>query len=98
MYCSDMVSKRGTSTDNDVVHINMDDCSLHCMTVNEGAENMVHRRLECGRQVGESKIHNHWFPNPKAGLEGCFPLVAVVYADVVVPPSNVESGENEGVS
>ena len=67
------------------------------MTVDEGTENMIHHRLECGGRVGESKIHDHRFPDAKARFEGRFPLVAVSYMDVIIPPSDVERGKYKGV-
>ena len=67
------------------------------MAVDEGAENMVHHCLKSGGRIGESEVHDHWFPDPETGLERSLPLVAIAYAYVVVSPSNVEGGENEGV-
>ena len=49
MHRGDVVSERGAGTDDDVVHINVDDHSMQCMLVNKGMENMVHHCLECGR-------------------------------------------------
>ena len=65
------------------------------MTVNEGAENVVHHGLEGGGGVSKSKVHDHGFPDAKIGLKCCFPLVAITDTDVVIPPLDIESGENE---
>ena len=49
MHCGNVVSNSGTSTDDDIIQVDMDDRSTQCVSVNKGAENVVHHCLECGR-------------------------------------------------
>ena len=56
-------------------------------------EDMVHERLECGGCITESKEHDSGFEEPHGSYEGSFPLVFLSNADVIVPPTNVEFGE-----
>ena len=54
--------------------------------------------LEGGRRVGESEEHNGGFEQPLMGDEGCLPLMAVFDSYIVVSPTNVEFGEDSGIS
>ncbi len=54
--------------------------------------------LEGGGRVGESEEYDSGFKQPSVGPEGCFPLVAIFDAYIVVPPSNVKLGEVLGAS
>ena len=65
---------------------------------NHVAERVVHETLEGGGGVGESEEHHGRFKEPFMGNKGCFPLVTVLDPYVVVPPSDVELGEDLGVS
>jgi len=60
-------------------------------------ERVVHESLESGGGVGEAEEHDRWFEEAFVSDEGCFPLVSVFDADVVVAPSNIEFGEYFGV-
>ena len=57
------------------------------------SEDMVHECLECGRCITESKEHDSGFEESRGSDEGSFPLVFLSNANVVVPPTNVEFGE-----
>ena len=74
--------------DKEVVHI--DDEPSFCDHVLEG---VVHELLECRWGIGESEEHHSWFKEAFMCDEGSFPLVAVLDANVVVPPEDVKLGE-----
>ena len=48
VYCGNMVSECGASTDDDVIHVHTDDRPVQCVSVNEGTKDVVHHGLECG--------------------------------------------------
>ena len=52
--------------------------------------------MEHGRGVYESKEYDCGFEETLMGNEGSFPLVSVFDSDIVVPPSDIELGENLG--
>jgi len=79
--------------DKEVVHV--DDKPSFRDHISEG---VVHESLEGGRGVGETKEHDSGFEEAFMGDEGGLPLVSVFDADVVVAPSNIELGEDFGVS
>ena len=61
-------------------------------------EGVVHESLEGHGGVGESEEHHGWFEEPLVGDEGGFPLVSILDSYIVVSPSNIEFGEDLGVS
>jgi len=79
--------------DKEVVHID-NEPSFH----NHISEGVVHEPLEGGGGVGEAKEHDSGFKETFMGDEGGLPLVSVFDADVVVAPSNIELGEDFGIS
>ena len=78
--------------DEEVIHV--DDKPSFCDHVPEG---VIHESLESGRGVGEAKEHDCWFEEAFVSDKGCFPLVSVFDADVVVAPSNIEFCEDFSV-
>ena len=65
---------------------------------NHVPEGVIHKTLECGRGVGESKEHHCGFEEPSVGDEGGLPLVSVLDPYVIVPPSDVELGKDLSIS
>ena len=59
-------------------------------------EGVDHESLEHGGGVAEIKEHDSGFEESFVGDEGSFPLVAVLYLNIVIPPVNIELGK--GVS
>ena len=78
--------------DKGVVHIN-DEPSLG----DHVSEGVVHKSLEGCRRVGKSEEHYCWFKEALVHDEGGFPLVAVLDANIVIPPANVKLSEQFGV-
>ena len=60
---------------------------------NHVSEGIVHKMLKCGGEVVETKEHDGGFGQSFVGDKGCFPLMSVLDADVVVPPSNIKLSE-----
>jgi hypothetical protein len=71
--------------DENVVHV---DCNV--AFVNEVMEEVVHHRLEGGGGIREAKKHDHRFKEATIGFERGFPLVTVMHADVVIPPTDIQ--------
>ena len=57
------------------------------------SEGVIHKLLECGQGVGESKKHDRWLKKPFMGDEGSFPLVTVFGVNIVIAPSDVKLGK-----
>ena len=74
--------------DEKVIHV--DEEPSFCDHVLKG---VVHESLECGRGVAKAEEHDGGFEESFVGNEGCFPLVAILDADVVISPMNIEFGE-----
>jgi hypothetical protein len=82
-----LVETSGCSNE-DVIHVNND--------VSRGnlfSEDGIHHCLECGWWIGESKEYNSRFEESSVSLEGSFPMIAFLYLDIVIFPSNIELGE-----
>ena len=58
---------------------------------------MIHKRLESGWSIAESKKHNGGFKEPKRSDERSFPLVFFANANVVESPSDIKLGKDRGV-
>ena len=71
--------------DEDIIHIN---CNV--AFVDEFVEKVIHHRLEGGGGICEAKEHDHWFEEAAICLERSLPLVAIVHADVVIPPADIQ--------
>src|SRR5258708_37428413 len=59
------------------------------MLVDEGAEDVVHHRLEGCQGVCQSEEHHHWFEDPITHFECRFKLIAIAYSHVIVSPSYI---------
>ena len=79
--------------DEEVIHI--DDKPTFGNHVMEG---VIHKLLESSGGVSESKEHNCGFEQSLVGNEGCLPLVTILDSHIVVSPTNVELGEDFGIS
>ena len=97
MYGGHMVGDSRACTYDDIIHVDADDRATQSMLVNEGVENVVHHRLERGGWIGESKVHDHGFPNTKAGFESHLPLITIIDVNVIVPPSDIKGVKDEQV-
>ena len=53
-------------------------------------EEVIHKVLECGREVVKAKEHDHGFKKSFVSDEDCFPLMAILDTDVIVSPMNIE--------
>ena len=95
MYCHDMIVDGRTCADDDIIHVDLDYCTLQSMLVNEGTEDMIHHSLKHCWGVSEPKVHDHGFPDAKAGFECCCPLVPIMDMDVVISPPDIKSGKDE---
>ena len=71
--------------DENIIHIN---CNV--TFVDEFAEKVVHHGLEGHRGICEAEEHDHWFEEAAIRLERSLPLVAVVHANVVIPPVDIQ--------
>ena len=54
---------------------------------------MVHECLERGWSIAKTKEHDGGLEESHGGDEGCFPLVFLSNANVVISPADVELGE-----
>ena len=59
-------------------------------------EDVVHEGLKGGGSVTESKEHDSGFEESHGGDESGLPLIFLSDANVVIPPMNVEFGEQGG--
>ena len=73
----------------EVIHVN--DKPFFC---NHVAKRVVHEALEGGGGISETKEHHGWFEESLIGDKGGFPLMPVLDSDIIIPPSNVEFGED----
>ena len=76
------------SMDSDVVHIHRKPPLGHLPS-----EYYVHHHLEGGWRIGEAKEHNRGFKESFWGKEGGLPFIAIFDTDIVIPPSDIELGE-----
>ena len=73
----------------EIIHIN--DKSSFCDHVAKG---VIHEVLESGRGISETEEHHSWFEESFMGDKGGFPLMPVFDLDIIVPPSDIEFGED----
>ena len=78
--------------DKEVIHIN--DKPSFCDHIPEG---VVHESLERCWGVGKSEEHYSWFKKSLVHDEGSFPLVAICDVNIVIPPVDIELGEQFGI-
>ena len=64
------------------------------MFVLGGSQDHIHEHLEGWWRVTHSKVHYFWLEGAKTRLEVRLPLVAVLDAYIIIPPSHVEFGED----
>ena len=64
---------------------------------NHICKDVVHKGLESGWSIAESKEYDGWFEESERSDECAFPLVFVPNANVVEPPSNIEHRKNSTV-
>jgi len=76
----------------EVVHV--DDEPSFCKVV---GEDMVHERLKGRWGVALAEEHNRRFIDPVRSGESGFPLVGLLYPNVVISPPDIEFGEISGV-
>ena len=78
--------------DKEVVHIN-DEPFLG----DHVSEGVVHESLEGCRRVGKSEEHYRRFKEAFVRDEGGLPLVAILDANIVIPPANVKLSKQFGI-
>ena len=64
----------------------------------DGAKNVIHHRLEGGWGVSKAKEHDCWFIEAIASFEGGFVFVALLDADIVISPADVQFSVDVGAS
>ena len=50
--------------------------------------------MEGGRRVGESEEHDRGFEEAPVGVEGCLPFVPFLDPNIIIPPTNIQLGED----
>ena len=58
---------------------------------------MVHECLECRRSIAETEKHDCGFIEAEGSNEYGLPLIFFANANIVISPSDVEFGEEDGV-
>jgi hypothetical protein len=86
--CDSPMFHDGFHVDEDIIEVDADN-TFH----NQILENVVHHHLEGRWGVGESKKHHQWFIEATIFSKCCLPLITLLHAYIVVPPSDVEFGE-----
>ena len=74
--------------DEQVIHVYEE--SSFC---NHVSEEVVYEALESCRGVHQSKKHYHQLEEPSVSGKGSFPQVSVFDAYIIIPPSDIELGE-----
>ena len=95
-YTFDVVVQIGAGGDRDVVHVLAHLCSQWFPFVDYWSKNPIHHCLECRWGVKETEKHHCWFPQSVLCFERCLVFVAFLDSYVVVPPLNVQLGEDVG--
>ncbi|SRR6266702_1023134 len=85
-----VVFKIDTSGNPNIVHVDLDSCSLRFVFENYVPVYVVHHCLECCWQVGESEIHDCWFKKAISGFECHLLFVALLNTYIVVSPSDIK--------
>ena len=75
--------------DEEIIHVN--DKPSFC---NHVAKGIIHKVLEDGRGISETKEHHSWFEESLMGNEDGFPLMSILDLDVIVPPLDIKFGED----
>ena len=60
---------------------------------NHISKEVIHKSLECGRRVTETKEHDSWFKESFVSNEGRFSSMSILDMNIVIPSMNVEFGE-----
>src|SRR6267154_3410806 len=83
-----MLIKTSSCSDQDIIHI---DYHIACsdLIVKCG----IHHGLESGWRISESKEHNSGLKESSVCLEGCFPLIAIFYADIIISSLHIKLSE-----
>ena len=76
----------------DIIHIDE-----YLTSADKILEDLVHHCLECRRGIGEAKEHDQRFKHPSISFECHLPFIAGSDSYVVVPPTDVELGEDASV-
>ena len=77
--------------DSHIIHVNFEPFLREHV-----CKDVIHECLECGGSIAESKEHDSGFKESHGGDEGRFPLVLFSDANVVISPTNVKFGEQDG--
>ena len=57
------------------------------------SEYLIHHGLESCWGVAKTKEHHQWFKKPPICPKGGLPFIPLFNPDVVIPPSNIQFGE-----
>ena len=91
--CS-MIIIVGTCGDSYIIHVNANGSTKKFMLSYDRVEHVIHHRLESGWGVTEAKEHESWFIEAVACFEGSFVFVALLDADIVIPPTDIQFSVN----
>ena len=75
--------------DEEVIHV--DDKPSFCDHIVKG---IIHKALEGGRGISETKEHYGWLEESFVDDESSFPLMSVLNSDIVVSPLDVKFDED----
>ena len=75
-----------------IIHVDLK--PLFCYHI---GKDMIHECLECGWSVTEAEEHYSGFKESEGIDEHCLPLIGFMDANVVIPPLDVEFGEESGI-
>ena len=75
-----------------VIHVD-----LKPLFSNHVSEDVIHKHLESGWGIAETKEHDCWLKKTKGGNKSGFSLVFLVDVDVVITPSDIELSEECGL-
>jgi hypothetical protein len=79
--------------DGNIIHVYREPSLGHLFT-----EDGIHHHLECHRGVSETKKHHGGFEESLWGKEGGLPLIPWLNSDVIVPPADIEFGEESAAT
>jgi hypothetical protein len=80
-----MMFAKSLREDEDVVNVHYD-----LSVIDLDSENFVHHGLEGSGRICKAKEHDSGFVKTTIGSEGSLPLISLLYADIVISPSDIK--------